>query len=228
MRGLGGKKEAGDKEGSVKSMVRSVRRSRKGERGNAMIEFALCMSFLTPLLLGTFNVGMNLGRNLQVTQLARNTGHMYVRWVDFSQPASQDLIVRLAQGLNLQRTGGDGLVILSQVTVPTEDDCAASSLSAGECVNQDQAVVIHRVAFGNTSLLTSRFGNPPNAAVDASGSIPPDKYLTDPAVRVPNWTNQLTLKDGEIAYVAEVYVRSPQWSLNGAGGSEGVYARSIF
>jgi hypothetical protein len=193
-----------------------------------MIEFALCMSFLTPLLLGTFNVGMNLGRNLQVTQLARNTGHMYVRWVDFSQPASQDLIVRLAQGLNLQRSGGDGLVILSQVTVPGEDDCTASSLGPSECVNQDQAVVIHRVAFGNPSLLTSRFGNPPVSLMDSTGSIPPNLYLTDSSVRVPNWTNVLSLKEGEIAYVAEVYVRSPQWSLNGAGGSEGVYARSIY
>ena len=216
------------KEAALKSMVRSVRRSRKGERGNAMIEFALCMSFLTPLLLGTFNVGMNLGRNLQVTQLARNTGHMYVRWVDFSQPASQDLIVRLAQGLNLQRSGGDGLVILSQVTVPSVDDCTAASLSAGECVNQDQAVVIHRVAFGNTSLLASRFGNPPNSAIDGTGSISPEEYLTDAAMRVPDWTKVLTLKDNEIAYVAEVYVRSPNWSLNGVGGSEGVYARSIY
>jgi hypothetical protein len=193
-----------------------------------MIEFALCMSFLTPLLLGTFNVGMNLGRNLQVTQLARNTGHMYVRWVDFTQPASQDLIVRLAQGLNLQRSGGDGLVILSQVTVPTTEDCTAASLSSSECVNQDQAVVIHRVAFGNASLLTSRFGNPPPAAIDSTGSISPTVYLTNSAVRVPNWTNVLTLNDGEVAYVAEVYVKSPQWSLNGAGGSEGVYARSIY
>lgn len=193
-----------------------------------MIEFALCMSFLTPLLLGTFNVGMNLGRNLQVTQLARNTGHMYVRWVDFTQPASQDLIVRLAQGLNLRRSGGDGVVILSQVTVPTLADCTAASLSASDCVNQDQAVVIHRVAFGNLSLLTSRFGNPPPTAIDATGSISPSVYLTNPAVRVPHWATMLTLRDNEIAYVAEVYVRSPQWSLNGAGGSEGVYARSIF
>lgn len=216
------------KEGTVKSMVGSVRRNRKGERGNAMIEFALCMSFLTPLLLGTFNVGMNLGRNLQVTQLARNTGHMYVRWVDFTQPASQDLIVRLAQGLNLQRSGGDGLVILSQVTVPNADDCTAASLSPSMCTNRDQAVVIHRVTFGNTSLLTSRFGNPPGSAIDATGSISPEVYLTNPAVRVPNSTSALTLKDHEIAYVAEVYVRSPQWSLNGAGGSEGVYARSIY
>lgn len=221
-------READSKEEAVKSMVRSVRRGRKGERGNAMIEFALCMSFLTPLLLGTFNVGMNLGRNLQVTQLARNTGHMYVRWVDFTQPASQELIVRLAQGLNLQRTGGDGLVILSQVTVPSLEDCTAASLSAAACANLDQAVVIHRVAFGNLSLLTSRFGNPPPAAIDATGSISPTIYLTDPTVRVPDWTRVLTLRDNEIAYIAEVYVRSPQWSLNGAGGSEGVYARSIY
>lgn len=217
-----------NKEANVRSMVRSVRRKRGGERGNAMIEFALCMSFLTPLLLGTFNVGMNLGRNLQVTQLARNTGHMYVRWVDFSLPASQDLIVRLAHGLNLQREGGNGVVILTQVTVPTLDDCTAQSISAGQCVNQNEAVAIHRIAFGNLSLLTSRFGTPPYNVIDSNGAIPPSEYLTNAAVRVPNWSSVLALGVGETAYIAEVYVKSPNWSLNGAGGSEGVYARAIY
>ncbi len=213
---------------NTRSMPRPVRRKRGRERGNAMIEFALCMSFLTPLLLGTFNVGMNLGRNLQVTQLARNTGHMYVRWVDFSQPASQDLVVRLAQGLNLQRSGGDGVVILSQITMASDDDCTAASLSGSACVNRDQPVVIHRVQFGNASLHPSRFGDPPSSIIDSGGTISPTEYLTNGSARATNWTGVLTLEDGEVAYIAEIYVKSPNWSLNGVAGSEGVYARAIY
>jgi hypothetical protein len=192
-----------------------------------MIEFALCMSFLTPLLLGTFNAGMNLGQNLQVTQLARNAGHMYVRWVDFSLPSTQDMIVRLGQGLNLARSGGDGVVILSQITVPVDADCTAASISLSACTNRNLPVFTHRNAFGNTSLRPSAFGTPRAPLADATGAISPNSYLTDPAARASNWTQVLALQTGEVAFVAEVYVRSPAWDVGG-NSAEGVYARAIY
>ncbi len=208
-----------------------LRTSRTGRRrhqgGNAMIEFALSMAFLTPLLLGTFNVGMNLGRNLQVTQLARNAGHMYVRWVDFSLPATQDMIVRLGQGLNLARAGGDGVVILSQITVPADADCTAANLSLGSCTNRGLPVFIHRIAFGNLALRSSAFGTPAPALVDSTGAIAANSYLADPGARATNWTSVLTLEAGEVAFVAEVYVRSPNWDVGGES-TEGVYARAIY
>jgi len=205
---------------------RNLRRNRR--RGNALIEFALCMSFLTPLLLGTFNVGMNLGRNLQVTQLARNAGHMYVRWVDFSQPGSQDIVVRLATGLNMTRTGGDGVVILSQVTVPSDADCTAAGLSGGACTNRDVPVIIHRIAFGNTSLKESSFGSPPPSLLQPDGSISTNNYLTQSGVRATNWSSVMTLAPGEVAYISEVYVRSPNWDLPTKYMGTGVYARAIY
>ncbi len=192
-----------------------------------MVEFALSMAFLTPLLLGTFNVSMNLGRNLQVTQLARNAGHMYVRWVDFSQTASQDLVVRLATGLNMTRTGGDATVILSQITVPTAADCTANNLTSAQCVNRDVPVIIHRIQFGNTALRGSNFGA---AAVTrgADGSIAPLVYLQQTGARATNWTGVMTLQQGEVAFVSEVFARSSSINLGGGNAANGVYARAIY
>ena len=186
------------------------------------------MSFLTPLLLGTYNAGMNLGRNLQVTQLSRNAGHMYARWVDFSLVESQNLVVRLAEGLKMTRTGGDATVILSQVTVPTSADCTANNIPAGQCVNKDIPVIIHRIQFGNTAIKQSVFGSPSPAITQVNGAIPASEYLTQPSVRATNWGSIMTLAASEVAYVSEVYARSPDWNIGTNTGAKGVYARSIF
>lgn len=207
-------------------MNRFPRRDRR--RGNAMVEFALCLVFLAPLMLGTFNLGMNLARNLQVTQLARNAGHMYVRWVDFSIPESQQLIVRLADGLNMTRTGGDGTVILSQVLVPAAADCTGAGLNAGACTNLNIPVIVHRIQFGNSSLKNSAFGSPDPSLIRGDGSIAVADYLTDSRVRATGWSSVMTLASGEIAYVSEVYVKTPAYNIGDQGGVEGVYARSIF
>ncbi len=201
---------------------------RNPRRGNALLEFALCMSFLTPLLLGTFNIGMNLGRNLQVTQLSRNIGHMYVRWVDFSQTGSQDLAVRLGVGLNMARTSGDGIVILSQVTVPSDADCTANNLTGTACANRNVPVIIHRIVFGNSTLQGSAFGSPASSLIQSSGAITPANYLTQTSARATNWANVMTLSAGEVAYISEVYVRSPSWDLPGQYSNTGVYARTIY
>jgi hypothetical protein len=193
-----------------------------------MIEFALTMSFLTPLLLGTYNVGMNLGRNLQVTQLARNAGHMYVRWVDFSQVGSQNIVVRMATGLNMTRTGGDGVVTLSQVMVPAAADCTANSLSDAQCTNMGVPVIIHRIRFGNNSLAASQLGTPSPGIVASNGAISPASYLTDVSARATNFNHVITLAAGEVAYVSEVYVRSPNWDVPGRFNNDGVYARAIY
>ena len=51
---------------------------------------------------------MSLSRSLQVTQISRDAGHMYVRYVDLTQAANQDIIVRLASGMGLTRPGRIG------------------------------------------------------------------------------------------------------------------------
>lgn len=207
-------------------MMNPHRRKRQG--GNTIVEFAVAMAFMAPLLLGTFTVGMNLGRAVQVTSLNSSAGNMYVRWVDFSLTANQDLIVRMAQGLNMTRTGGDGNVILSQVTVVSDADCTAGGLSGSACTNRGQPVIIHRVYIGNKGLRNSAFGNPADALIGTDGKVAQNTYLTDVGVRATNWTSVMTLKTDEVAYVAEAYFISPQFDLSAAMRSGGIYSRFIY
>src|SRR5467141_2852132 len=82
------------------------RGSRQTEKGTEILEFALVVSFiLVPLLLGVVVIGINLGRAVQVAQVARDGGSMYVRGVDFSQAGNQAVLARLGQGLGLTTTG---------------------------------------------------------------------------------------------------------------------------
>ncbi|HSW49962.1 MAG TPA: TadE/TadG family type IV pilus assembly protein, partial [Bryobacteraceae bacterium] len=115
----------------MKAAVSQKRRRR--QRGTELIEFALVATFLLPLLFGTVVMGLNLNRSIQVTQVSRDAGHMYSRSVDFSDPANQAIIVRLAQGLGIQAAGGGGVVILSTVTYIGTAQCAAGGLSSGAC-----------------------------------------------------------------------------------------------
>jgi Flp pilus assembly protein TadG len=105
------------------------------QRGSELIEFALVSALLFPLLFGTFVVGMNLGRSIQVSQVSRDAGHLYARSVDFSDPANQQVIVRLAQGLNMTVAGGNGVVILSTVTFIGQPQCDGAALSPADCTN---------------------------------------------------------------------------------------------
>ena len=43
-----------------------VQKIHRGERGNEIVEFALLVSFLAPILLGTFVVGMNMVKSIAV------------------------------------------------------------------------------------------------------------------------------------------------------------------
>src|SRR5712692_4606052 len=123
--------------------------------GNVLIEFALVSAFSIPLLLGMFVTGTNITRSIQVSQISRDAGHMYAMNVDFSQAANQDVIVRLALGLGMTTTGGDGVVILSHIINVYLSDCTAAGLSAAQCTNLDQTVFTHRIVIGNASLRAS-------------------------------------------------------------------------
>ena len=57
---------------------------RERQRGNTVVEFALVISFLALLLMGTFSVGMTLTKSVQAGVVARDAGAMFMRYVDFS------------------------------------------------------------------------------------------------------------------------------------------------
>lgn len=199
-----------------------MHRSRKSRnRGNAVIEFALVITPLVLMLMGTVVVGLNLGRTVSVSQIARDAGSMYVRGVDFSKDGNKDIIVRLAQGLGMTRTGGQGVVILSKVTWVSEEQCM--ELNLNPC-NANQHVITQRIIIGNASLRASSLGTPSAALLDSLGQV--NNYMAERSA-VANFPF-VQLSRGEFAYVAEAYFRSPDLSLPGFHSGDGVYARAIF
>lgn len=208
---------------------------RRGEGGNTLVEFALCLSFLTPLLLGLFSMGMNLTRYMQVSQVSRSTGLMYVRQIDFSILQNQRMIVRLTEGLGMKlnanydpNPSGRGVVIVSTVTIPSDADCLGAGLALGACTNRGVPVITHRFRFGNTALRTSSLGQPASSLIAADGSVAVNDYLTNTALRASNFASIVSLTADEIAYVTEAYFSSPDYDLPGWMTNTGVYVRSIY
>lgn len=211
----------------------------RSRRGSSLIEFALVAIFLVPLFFGTISIGMNLGRSVQISQIVRDTGHLYVRNVDFSKPASSNMVLRLAQGMNMTVNGGQGVVILSKMRFIGDAQCLAGTGSTS-CANKNSAVVVQRYLIGNASLRQSDFATPasglilladdPGAGLKA-GDIRPIDYCTNPSVIAQGFTTLLPgMAGGEDAYVVEAYFTAPDWALKQdmTQTVEGVYARQIY
>jgi len=199
-----------------------------GRRGSAAMEFALVSVFTLPLLMGTFVLGMSLSRSIQVTQISRDAGHMYVRYVDFTQDGNKDIIVRLSAGLGLTRTGGNGVVILSKIMHIGDPECAAGGYPVGDtrCVNRNQDGFIQQIKIGDASARNSSFGTPTGVTLDANQVI--TDYLTNAGARASNVTSAITLNNGEIAFVSEAFFRTPELDIPGYRSGNSVYARTIF
>lgn len=209
-----------------------VSRRRTTQRGSALIEFLLStILFILPLLFGTFIFGMRLVRGNQVAEVCRDAGHMYAYGVDFSQTSSQNLLVQLAQGLNMTATGGNGVIILSTITYIGPNDCIAGGYSSGSCPNVNSTVFTRRIVIGNPNLSinsqvqVSAFGTPPANIVDSSGNINQSDYLSNSAAVATNFLNIIPVTSGQFAYVAEAFFISPDFTLLSPGG---ISARSIF
>ena len=205
-------------------------KSRTSERGSAFVEFVLCFSlFWVPLFLGTLVLGFNLVRAMQVTQVCRNAGRMYAYNTDlFSQPAYQSLIVNEAPGLNMTTTGGNGVIILSKITFADALACQGANLQ-NNCPNQGQAVIVKRIVIGNQSLQTSAFGTPASGIVGSNGAIDSINYLTNSSAVANGFLNLIPLQSStQFAYVAEMWVTSPDYSRWSFLGTTGASARSIF
>ncbi|MCL4794630.1 MAG: pilus assembly protein [Bryobacteraceae bacterium] len=199
---------------------------RRWSRGNAILEFAVVALFIMPLLLGTFTLGMNLNQSVRVTQVVRDAGHMYARWVDFTLPSNQDLLVRLAIGLRMTRTGGDGVILLSKITYIDDYDCTASGVPLGECTNRGTYVITNRVVVGNPSLRASAFGTPNSNSLDERGNA--YDIHRDASLRADNFGSLLTLSSGQFAFVAEGHFKGAGISLTSPQVGNDVYARAIY
>jgi hypothetical protein len=214
-----------------------VSAARRGnQRGNSLLEFALFSLFLIPTFMGTVTTGIGLGKAIQTAQIARDAGHMYVRQVDFSLQANKDLIVRLSDGMHMTVSGGNGNVILTQVLMIGDNECAAAGLAGGACANRYYPVITQRILIGNAGIYNSTVGSPPDNLLDAQGKISPNDYLTDISCRASTLSNGgdnpnvglLTLANSERTYIAEAYFNMPELSFLNDGVPINMYARNYF
>jgi len=200
-------------------MTRLRSRSRRGRRGAAVVEFTLVMFPSLVLLFSVVVVGLQLSQQVRASQVARDTGSMYGRGIDFTQSINQDVVVRLAQGLGLQKTGGTAVVYLSQVTWLPQSTCTAAALSP---CNGNSHVMLQRLSIGNTSVTSSRLGTP--TGMNSEGVI--TNYMQNASAVATFSYGQLVT--GEFAYVTEAYFQTPSFSFPGFSTAPGVYALAIY
>lgn len=208
-------------------MRRGISRQRR-QKGNAIIEFALVVSFLVTLLMGTFSIGMTLTKSVQAGVVARDAGAMFMRYVDFTLTSNKSILVRLANGMNMTATGGNGVVIMTQIMMIGATECTNGGLTTGTCPNYNRPVVIKRVTVGNTALYTTTFGNPTASIILSDGTISQANYLSDTSVRADNFSAVMTLNAGEYAYLSEAYFTTPEIDMPGYRNNTYVYQRNIF
>lgn len=214
-------------------MKRDATGRREGRRGNSLLEFGMVLVFLTPLLLSSFQIGMTLVKSLQVSQVCRTAGVLFLKYIDLSQPPNQDLVVRTAQGLGMTRTGGRGVVILSQVMYVDDAQCTAGGVTLPQCSNNKRTVFLKRIVIGNGNLVIpatgvtvrSAYGTPSSSILGTDGAITPDNYLKDISAIASNLPPDLVLAGGEFAFIAEAVFLAPELDLPGYRSGAPIRAR---
>jgi Flp pilus assembly protein TadG len=218
-------------------------RKRERQSGSTILEFAIVVPCLVLLFFGTVGLGVMMGRYIQAEQICRDIAHMYSDGVDFTQATPQNIIVQqLASGTGMTATGGNGVVILSQVETVYQADCTAAGVSP--CTNAGLPVFTQRIVVGNSSLRTSSFGTPSAGILDSSGNIAPSVYLSnsDSSVRTNGFEAALDAAEvsaggsgtppaqaqGEAAYLVEVFIQYPDIGFLGWSTAGGAYTRFIF
>jgi len=192
---------------------------KRTQRGTGLIELALIIFPLILLLFGVTVVGLQLGQSVRAAQITRDAASMYVRGLDFTLDGNQDLLVRLAQGMGLARSGGNGVVIFSKVTWVPQAECTASGLVP---CNGDRHVITQRVVVGNSSLRASALGAPDSAGPD--GLVL--DYMQNPSAIAT--FPYMQLHAGETAYVTEGYFDTPDINFPGYQSAPGVYTIALY
>jgi len=212
----------------------------KSERGNALIEFAIAISVLIPMVFGVVGIGVELGNGVAISQSVRDVGHMYSRGADFSGNYNRNLAARLAAGLNLKADGqGDGVLILSKIVTPSQAECDANDSDGdGSCRNTGIPVFSHRIVIGKGSLRPSNFGTPAESIISDEGNISPQNYVNNATAVADGFNNLLAASGipaqaaGETAFLVEGFFHRPSLSFLSAGSGipeqRGVYFRYVF
>lgn len=202
-----------------------IRRKRR-ERGNNILEFALIAIPTVVLMLGVVVLGIDLGRSVQVAQVARDGGAMFVRGLDFTQAGNQKVLVRISGPLGLQTSGGDGLVIMSKITFIPDTSCGKPTDASYANCTAGKTVLMQRITFGNPALPGTHYKTAGNVAMDGQGIVA--NYATDPNAVVSTFVGSLQLKPLEVSYVTEVFFQTPDVNMPGFLNDTGIYSQSFF
>jgi len=191
-----------------------------------MVEFSLMMVFLTPLVLGTFVFGFRMIRSIEMMQVTRDLGHMYVRGIDFRNPGPQRDAQTLAAEYALTSTGSS-VVLLSKISIVQQADCdAAGTAPPGTpCANLNQPVFLEQLTLGNSTVGSSVFGAPP---VQGDYTVSAGNRANSSSAVAKGFGSILALKPNETAYMAEMVNTTPDLNVPGLTGRPQVYSRSIF
>lgn len=206
-------------------------RRKHSEHGNTFIEFAVTFPVVLALFMGVFILGIGMVKAIQANQVDRNAGILFMKGLDMSQSGNQDILVRTAAGMNMTRTGGNGLIILSELLYVGDNECTAGGLAPGSCPNWDQYVVTKRIYIGNQALnnggstLASQLATPSSSILAADGTVTANAsnvpyYLTD-ASTIANYNMVKChsagpticaggLPWGAFSFVAEVWFTMPE------------------
>ena len=166
-------------------------------RGNAVVELAICMPVLVFTLFGVVSGGLVFDRYMTVVQTGRNAASMFSRGTNFAKDDNKDLLL-FGQGLDITRTGGNGVIYLSRVV-----------MAPSGTPNDGQLVIAERHVIGNSGYVASSIGQPsptiwPNPDKPApNGDV--KNYFDDPSAVAAVPAALMTLPLGESMYVAEVY-----------------------
>lgn len=198
------------------------RKRKKPGHGGALIETALLLAAVLPVLLGVAGVGMRLGRSLEGMQVTRDVAHMYALGTDFSLPGTQAIAQALSRTFTLTSTG-NSVLILSRIVKVYQADCDGAGL--GVCPNLGQTVLAQRLSLGNTGLRASSFGTPPGGYLDSQGNIRPADYCTQSSLMAAGFDAVLALLQGQSAYLVEGYFSMPELDLLHPGQGGGYYVR---
>jgi hypothetical protein len=147
---------------------------------------------------------MNLLLAYQVSQVARDAGHIYARQQNnFAIAGSQTLLASLGSGIGLTATSGvsgsagsgKAVVVFTTVSYVDDNACVLGGYTSNgtthnsACKNFGKWVFRQRIVVGDSNLMASNYGSPvtsgngngnPLVTIDSSGNISTSDELTNP------------------------------------------------
>jgi hypothetical protein len=230
--------------------IESIRqlRSTRPRSGNAILEYAIVMTFLVPMFAGAFTIGMALSKAIQVSNVARDAVVLLVRsttdpesGLDLSTTQNQQIIAQAGQGLGLtlssQNNTGNAAVILSQVVMVGPNECSLGGMTPnttapfwgpGNCPNFGSYVFEYRVVMGNGARWSSTFGNP-GGTLQPNGTVSAANIASNTSFQAPNFSSVtgMTLSASTFALVSEMYADVGYLNFFSVMKNSVIYARSI-